>query len=203
MNFKVPILVALAACIAMAAPSKSKKTGSFTDERDGKRYKTIKIGKQTWMSENLAYETTRGSYCYNDDKKSCKKNGRLYTWKAANKACPEGWKLPSSEDWAKVSKSIGAKPNHPFKVILAGQRMCFNQNDTWNAYCESTKSFGMPGEKDTHYSYDDMHKAAFFWSSTEAATYIANYYTLGGYNEQLTEQRIEENFGFSVRCIQK
>lgn len=192
----------MAAGIAVAAPSKGKKTGSFTDDRDGKKYKTIKIGKQTWMAENLAFDT-RGSYCYEDDNKKCRKYGRLYTWKAANKACPEGWRLPSNADWSKVAKVIGKRVNHPFKALLAGQRICFNQNDTWNAYCESTKSFGMPGAKDSHFSYDDMSKAAFFWSSTEATTYIANYYTLGGYNEQLTEQRIEENFGFSVRCIKE
>lgn len=202
MNLKVPFLIALAACIAMAAPSKGKKTGSFVDERDGKKYKTIKIGKQTWMSENLSYDA-KGSYCYDDDKKNCKKYGRLYTWKAAKKSCPAGWKLPANEDWAKVVRAVGTKVNTPFKAQLAGQRICFNQNDTWSPYCESTKSFGMPGEKGAHFSYDDMNKAAFFWSSTEAATYIANYYTMGGYNERFTEQRIEENFAFSVRCVKE
>ncbi len=106
--------------------------GTFKDPSDGKIYKTVKIGKQVWMAENLNY-AAKGSKCYgnggqvivgfdDDDDKAitrtlsndeiqanCAKYGRLYDWETAIKACPKGWHLPSDDEWGVLVDAVGGE----------------------------------------------------------------------------------------------
>ena len=97
--------------VTLATPCKTESEdsceyGELVDDRDGQTYKTVKIGDQWWMAENLNYEAANG-YCFNDSAENCEKYGRLYTWSTALVACPSGWHLPTKADFDTLLAAVG------------------------------------------------------------------------------------------------
>ena len=70
---------------------------SMTDTRDNQTYTLMQIGGKLWMAQDINYQVAN-SECYNEDNSKCKSNGRLYTFNAAQKACPLGWRLPTRNE---------------------------------------------------------------------------------------------------------
>ena len=93
--------------------------GTFTDFRDGQTYRTVKIGEQVWMAENLNFKTD-SSWCYNDEESNCQKYGRLYSWNAARSACPVDWHLPSKAEFETLLKAVGGMESRIRKMKKNG-----------------------------------------------------------------------------------
>ena len=170
---------------------------TLTDLRDGKTYKTVTIGDQTWMAENLNYET-ENSYCYDDDPSNCSKYGRLYTWAAAKTVCPSGWHLPSTTEWKTLFTAVGGSST-------AGAKL--KSQTGWTAYDGITNedSFGFSalpaGSRNYYGDFNLEGYSAYFWSSTEDNSLYAYFMRLY-YNYDYANLRYYNNrYGFSVRCL--
>jgi len=115
-KMKTTITMLTLLCVAASAQQK----GSFTDSRDKKTYKTVKIGEQTWMAENLNYNAS-GSKCYDNKPANCDKYGRLYNLETAMKACPKFycWHLPSYGEWGEAIFDDGGGNKRAGKYLKA------------------------------------------------------------------------------------
>ena len=152
----------------MKSTEETKST--FTDPRDGKVYKTVKIGTQTWFAENLNYEA-EGSVCYKNNPKYGAKYGRLYDWETAMKVCSEGWHLPTNEEWDKLLRFVDGDTGteSPYDSKTAGRHL--KAVSGWNKNGNGTDEFGfsaLPGG--FGYSGSRFNNAGYFgywWSSNE------------------------------------
>ncbi|MBI5475633.1 MAG: hypothetical protein HY964_02720 [Ignavibacteriales bacterium] len=143
--------------------AKPNEKGSFTDTRDGKIYKTIKIGDQWIMAENLAYKPVNGNYwAYDNDTMNVAKYGYLYDWETAKQVAPQGWHLPTESDFLTFRKSLGGKRDL-YKYLGGTMELVYKQmvigGCGFNALMAGVrrgdgKFFGLGGQTD-------------FWSSTK------------------------------------
>ena len=138
-------------------------SGSFVDERDGKRYATVTVNRYTWMAENLQYETSNavdsaGVFYYNGYE--------------AEEACPSGWHLPSKEEWEDLLSDVASLYDDDAIKLL-------KSTIGWEAYedtidCNGVDSIGFNMEpfgyvlgssSDDPY-YDNAGRTATFWTSS-------------------------------------
>jgi len=129
MNQAITLIMLL--CVAAFAQQK----GTLTDPRDGKKYKTVKIGTQTWMAENLNY-ASEGSRCYDGKPENCNKYGRLYFWKDALEVCPTGWHLASKKEWKELWEQGRTENN--LKAKSGWNKYDFSEKNPNNPQCKLT-----------------------------------------------------------------
>ena len=217
--------------VTLAVPCKTEtedncEYGTLTDERDGQTYKTVKIGDQVWMAENLNIDAAN-SCCYHDSAEYCSKYGRLYNWAGAmdaegkwstnsvncrytgecsptypvRGACPEGWHLPDSTEWGKLLTAVGGL-DVAAKMLksTSGWQDCEEEN------CNGTDAYGFSA---LPAGYMDRYGSAFtyyegvstgFYTSTQVDKNDAYRVYLSRNNVVNFTSDIKAD-GFSVRCV--
>ena len=139
--------------------------GSLKDARDGKTYKTIEIGLQTWMAENLNYydesnvNLVENSWCYKNKKENCDVGGRLYSWTAAMNLdskylklsaativesphrglCPEKWHVPDTSEWRQL-KTYVAKMEGYTTTTTVDHSGVLRSKKGWSSYASNSAS---------------------------------------------------------------
>ena len=184
------------ALVAMLVPNcLANNTGSMTDPRDGQVYKTVKIGNQTWMAENLNFETADGS-CFDDRTTNCLRYGHLYPWSSAMEACPEGWHLPDSTEWNALFAAVGG-------IESAGKSLKFTEG--WRNSGNGTDEFGFSafpvGILYGSSEQSSKNEYASFWSSTETSEEGAYGMYLNYYSNGAKLGIDSKDAAFSVRCL--
>ena len=191
-------LVLTLAIVVYCVASFSQQTGTYKDTRDGKVYKTVKIGTQTWFAENLAFKPTKGNYwAYDNDAANVVKSGYLYDWEAAKNVCPSGWHLPSDAEWTLLTSFLGGPK-------IAGGKLK-SKNGWKSPNIDATNSSGFSalpaGYRTSAGSIDYVGSSGYFWSSTADATVNAwerDLYYNDGEAGRYSSKRTD---GYSVRCI--
>jgi len=187
----------------------------FTDERDGQRYLSVKIGEQTWMAENLNFNES-GSKCYANNNSNCEKYGRLYNWATAMDSsasskevpsgvkgvCPNGWHIPSDAEWDTLTVAVGGTGTRG----LTGAGTKLKAASGWNSSSgNGADDYGfsaLPGG----YGYFDgvfynVGYYGYWWSSTEYAAYNAWYRYMTYIYSGVDRDVGSKSSLYSVRCL--
>jgi len=194
------------------ADPKAVVRGTLIDSRDGQEYRTVKIGTQTWMAENLNYDEVEGGYdynsslCYDDSVVNCDNYGRLYSEYEANSVCPRGWRLPSDKDWDTLITVTGGEK-------VAGKKL--KSKDGWDEN-DGTDDYGfsaLPGGMSYRIVYINVIDRYYsgvgytgYWWTSSGMRYnqlgSSFYLDKGRWTSDLSDNNSNGSYyKFSVRCI--
>jgi uncharacterized protein (TIGR02145 family) len=202
------------------------KQGPTISDVEGNSYKTVYVGAQHWMAENLKagrynngnliskltdneqWRTSEnGAWCnYKNDEFFEQKYGKLYNWYVVSKSmngdnvCPTGWHIPNDSDWKQLSTYLGGED----KAGGAMKEVGFSSWGTPNTKATNISLFtALPGGNRSEYGeYNNVGKKGFWWSSTELGSVGANRFVISYDTESLNYENNSKKDGYSIRCIQ-
>lgn len=214
--------------------TKSEDELTVTDI-DGNIYETVELGGQIWMAENLKVKhyrdgttipyldanddwanTLTGAYAiYGDYPDLVDLNGALYNWYAvadSHNLAPNGWRVPSDEDWKELETYLGMTQSNADDTGLRGSNQGSILADSlglWNhgSLTDNTEfsSSGFTvlpsGYRDNGGNYYNLGTTAIFWSTTESSVYSAWSRMIGAFESGVYRLYEPKGDGYSVRCI--
>lgn len=191
---------------------------SIYDKRDDNRYKTVVVGEDTWMAENLRFAAP-GSYCYEDKDIRCKSYGRLYPWHVAMRLpenyidesmtgmileehqgiCPDGWHIPTNNEWI----ALGQKA---LNMRRGGIGSALKSKEGWvrgGAPISAVSGFNaLPsGSRFAEGEYAELGTSAYFWAAQGGDGNGAVYWNIINSKDDFTPMEDFDKFSFSLRCV--
>lgn len=187
--------------------------GTLSDSRDNKTYKTVRIGTQTWMAENLNYNETDNtsianySWCYDNEEINCSTYGRLYTWTAAMNIsstyssktynpyskvkgiCPAGSHLPTTSEWNTLTNTANTSE-------LRTGDWYYSTNYPAN----NSTGFNMKASGEKNSNFSELTEYASFWSANEYDSSRAYEYYFRNNNSH-NSNYTSKTYARSVRCV--
>lgn len=189
--------------IAMATYAFAQTT--ITDPRDGKKYKTVKIGTQTWMAQDLDYGGEDGDIgsCPDNDPNNCSKYGRLYDWENAMFSCPDGWHLPDDAAWQTLTSFAGGS-------ATAGRKLRARSGwEKWNCEWAATDDRGRAVKvnkcNSDNYGFSASPSSSngqygYWWTSSETYYGVAVAWTQHN-SEEMRFGNDNKSKRYNVRCL--
>jgi len=203
-------------------------------DQDGNEYSVVKIGNQWWMAEDLRVthyrngdeipdvtnnsswnsKTTGATCSYNNNSNLAKIYGRLYNWYAVNdnrNIAPEGWRVPTDDDWKELSMALGMSPSEANGTHWQGTDEGKKLKETGLSHwidpniASNTSGFTARGcgYREVTGEYNNMAVDVHYWTTTmedaDNAWYRVLYYNLGGIRRASNDRR----YGFSVRLVKE
>lgn len=191
-------LVAWLFLVQMAPQPDGIQRRTFVDGRDGKSYRIVAIGNQTWLAENLQFDIGQGSRCLADREENCAEYGRLYTWLAATRACPASWRLPSENDWWTLERFLGMDASElegrgyrgvdEGALVREGGTSGFDVRLT--GYMRPDGTPRREGER------------AAFWTATRSTNPDASWHRDISEDPRIYRSPVDHPYYLSVRCVQ-
>jgi uncharacterized protein (TIGR02145 family) len=187
--------------------------GKLTDTRDGKEYRTVSIGKQTWMAENLDYAGADGTtgLCHNANADSCIKYGRLYGWSemmdgaspssaapsGVKGLCPTGWHVPSDTEWTAMATYADTTNAISGKILKA--------TSGWYGSGNGTDAYGFRA-----LAGGDIYAAKSFnigtlglwWTASDDSHSAIRIRTMSASDDAVSPSTNDKTCEFSLRCVQ-
>ena len=178
-------------------PVSAQDSDFLVDERDGNIYLVAKFNDLWWMCQNLKYDID-GSGCYNNDETNCFLSGRLYNWEAARKACPEGYHLPTDDEWKNLESYIGMEDDDLDKN--------FNRSSgTVGKYLKIDGGLKFDADYVGMISMNGIStyegSGAYFWTASENGDKYSWVRIIQKEKEGVDRQSLEKRYKLTVRCV--
>jgi uncharacterized protein (TIGR02145 family) len=217
----IPVAIPVQTPLAATEPQPSAtedRCGTPVTDSDGNAYRTIRIGGQCWMAENLRTDRyrdgsiipnvtqsgqwavlTSGAWSHYENRTTYQvgANGKLYNWHATSdprQLCPAGWRMPTDAEWNLMNQVLGEEAGHRLKATSG-----------WNGGGNGSNSSGFnatsAGMRSAQGQFRFTGTGTGFWTSSQNDASTARARVLGNASRALGRSNDAKNAGYSVRCV--